>query len=154
MSFPFTETPSDDDCYPLDVMMLLNLNIGNPQNPLSLPIGTISVAHSPEVAPCYVQVAVCGNWMTDSDGARIAPGFWELMGEDKVSFSLLDLNLLRKHCPEMATVEVNHPANITPDLRNQFWLLTRWAHTQERFGNKSAAQIAVELASTVDGTVR
>lgn len=71
-----------------------------------------------------------------------------------MSFSLLDLNLLRKHCPEMAGVEVNHPANVTPELRNQFWLLTRWAHTQERFGSKSATEIAVELASTIGGDVR
>lgn len=81
MSFPFTETPDDYERYPLDVLVLLNLNIAHPEV-ASCTVGTISVAHSPEVAPCYVQVAVCGNWMTDSEGERVAPGFWELTGED------------------------------------------------------------------------
>ena len=81
MSFPFTETPDDYERYPLDVLLLLSLNIAHPEVP-SCMIGMISVAHSSEVAPCYVQVALCGNWMTDSDGARIDPGFWELTGED------------------------------------------------------------------------
>lgn len=59
---------------------------------------------------------------------------------------LTDLRLLLKHCPEMASVEVNHPDCSTRDLRQDLWLLTRYAHTQEIFGDKSVAQIAVELA--------
>ena len=113
MSFPFTETPDDYERYPMDVLMLLNLNIGHPET--GLHIGTISVAHAPETAPCYVQVAICGNWLTDSDGASIDPGFWGLTGED--AEEVADLAVQTKHADSGAADRSKPDAGVVSLLR-------------------------------------
>ena len=61
--------------------------------------------------------------------------------------NLTDLRLLLKHAPAMRGVEVSHPDNCTSALRTDLWMMVRWSHTQERFGDMSTAQIAAELAS-------
>jgi hypothetical protein len=47
----------------------------------------------------------------------------------------------------MATAQVCHPDNVTKELRMDLWLMVRWAHTQERFGSMSAAEIAEQLVA-------
>ena len=60
---------------------------------------------------------------------------------------LTDLRLLLKHCPEMGTVPVCHPDNVTNDAHLRLWWLVRYSHTQERFGSMTAAEIAAELVT-------
>ena len=59
------------------------------------------------------------------------------------------LRLLLKHCPEMAGVRPCDPENLTASLRLDFWMLTRYAHTRERFGDMTIDEIALDLAGGV-----